>query len=77
MISDLWQNEICFKLRYRVIIFFNKLFNYFNKESNHMSETEFSKSANPLHKIEDQITHYNWYEDENNSNTLVLTKQVI
>jgi hypothetical protein len=42
-----------------------------------MSETEYTKSKNPLHKIEDQITNYNWFEDDNNSNTLVLAKQVI
>lgn len=42
-----------------------------------MSESDFTKSTNPIHKYEDQITNYNWYEDDKNSNCLVLSKQVI
>lgn len=41
-----------------------------------MSESEYTKSALPVHKYEDQITIYNWYEDNNSSNSLVLAKQV-
>ncbi len=42
-----------------------------------MMESGFTKSTHPIHKYEDQITDYNWSEEENNSNTLVLAKQVI
>jgi len=42
-----------------------------------MSESEYTKSTNPLHKYEEQLTNYNWYEDENLSNMLLLSKQVI
>ncbi len=42
-----------------------------------MSESEFTKSTLPVHKYEDQITNYDWFEEENNSNSLVLAKQVI
>ena len=41
-----------------------------------MSETEFTKSTLPVHKYEEQITNYNWFEEENNTNTLFLAKQV-
>jgi hypothetical protein len=41
-----------------------------------MSETDYSKSTNPIHKYEDQITNYNWYEDEDSSNCLMLSKSV-
>lgn len=41
-----------------------------------MSESNYTKSTNPVHKYDEQTTHYDWYEDDKNSNCLVLSNQV-
>lgn len=41
-----------------------------------MTESEYTKSIFPTHQIEEELTMYNWREDEKNQNKLALTKQV-
>lgn len=41
-----------------------------------MTESEYTKSINPEHLFEEQATDYKWYEDEINSDSLILANQV-
>jgi hypothetical protein len=41
-----------------------------------MTESDYTKSINPEHLFEEQATDYKWYEDEKNSDSLILANQV-